>query len=145
MLTAYVFNGQNNQTSHLTGPTLLSANDSPNGTNQIGYTNDGTTANFSLSFDAGTINDNPAATGLANWLGIAFDDSIGVWFHPFANLTTAYNTDGALTNWSGQQGWLDISNHRSTEVPEPTTMSLLAAAICGAAARRRKREEEELA
>ncbi len=140
ILTAYVYNGENNQTSYLTGPTLLNANDAPNGTNAVGYELAGTSATFSFSLDASAINDNPAANGLANWLGIAFDDSIGVWFHPFASLSTEYNNEGALTYWQGQQGWLDIADHKSTEVPEPTTMALLGAAVLGGVYRRRKGE-----
>ncbi len=79
---------------------------------------------------------NQGPNGLADWFGLGFDDSLGVWMHPFAKLTTSYNANGFLTSWDPKaEGYLDGRDF--TTVPEPATLGLLA--MTGLAMIRRRR------
>lgn len=59
----------------------------------------------------------PGSGGAEEWYGMGFDTGLGVWLHPVTSLATEYGEDGALSFWSGRQGWLDGANY--TAIPTP--------------------------
>lgn len=93
---------------------------------------------FNLEIDASVIQGFAGRGDDDDWTGVAFAERIGVWFHPFRNLTTSYDSNGYLNNWGGRTGWLDTNNLQATPVPMPAP-SLIAAVGLGAIASRRRR------
>lgn len=147
-LTAYAYNAKNDATSYKDGSQaagnqtpdrILTSLDDISGSLlglSVSDENDGART-MSFSIDASFLNaHNPLYPGDTPWEGAAFDDLIGMWFHPFAGLSTAYSDEGYLTNWSWKsQGWIDGSNQPT--VPEPASLALLIAGLAGSLARRR--------
>ncbi|MCB0323517.1 MAG: PEP-CTERM sorting domain-containing protein [Bdellovibrionales bacterium] len=141
VLTAYAYNGQNNQSSHQVGPNggaatvLLSANQGPNATGGISFSESGNTQTFSFSLDTDLL-----ANALLVNNGLHFGPSeIGIWLHTFAGVNSAYS-NGALSSFRSidGKGFTDLSHQA---IPEPGTMLLLGAALGGAALRRRQQAE----
>ncbi len=149
-LNAVAYNGLNTQTSYYDGSpasgvqapdqiaTSLNAIDAA----MISATasdHDGKRT-FSLTLDATAINNhipaNPGPNGPSEWTGVEFGSLMGIWFHPVKNLNSTYDANGFLTEWGGQQGWLDGSNF-TTSVPAPAAGATLLAAF-GLAGRRRR-------
>lgn len=145
-ISVYGYNGQNNQSSYKDG-SPLSGTQTPDriSTNALGLesaflsasaVDSGAGRTFSFSLDASGINSySPLNPGSEPWGGIHFGELIGFWFHPVKNLTTSYNAEGFLTDWRGQQGWLDGANRPT--VPTPAAAGVLGLAGLAAARRRR--------
>jgi len=135
-VTAYEYNGQNNITSFANPGVLLNQSGDADFIRTATATNnaDGTRT-FVLEFDATTIN---SFYETEDWGGVAFDESIGVWFHPFKNLNTAYDNNGMLTQWSGSQGWLDFADQYTTSIPMPAAGAMGFAGLGLVAGRRRR-------
>lgn len=95
---------------------------------------------LSIAFNAAGVNGHsplyPASNG-DEWTGVEFGSRFGIWFHPVTNLTTAYDTNGWLTNFGGTQGWLDGANFTTTFVPAPGAVALFGASVLCVARRRR--------
>ena len=140
-VTGYAYNGVNSLNSYYDGspqggtqaPDLLFASNGFENASFITAASvmdnvDGTRV-MTLEMDASLINGHnpfyPGPDGPSEWTGVAFDEMIGLWMHPFKNLDTSYDQSGALTGWSGSQGWFDGSNFDTTTVPAPGAMALL--------------------
>lgn len=131
-LTAYNYNGLNTQTSFRDGGGTapvkiasslgalrddwiidLTVDDSVAGHRRLG-----------LTIDATLLNDFVLPGGPApDWTGIGFGESLGLWMHPVAGLSTQYRNDFLKTpgGWSvGREGWFDGSFQTTTRaVPAP--------------------------
>ncbi len=147
-LTAYAYNGINSQTSHSDGSgasgtqtpdrILSSSGAEASSVLSLGNVNNGNgTRTLSFSLDATSLNaHSPLYPGADPWTGAQYDSHIGLWFHPVAGVTTAYNANGFLTSWSApRQGYLDLSDQNT--VPEPGSIALLALGLPGLFLRRR--------
>lgn len=147
-LTVYGYNGVNAQTSHSDGsgasgtqsPDRIISSIGAEASSVLGLSavnNGNGTRTLSFSLDATSLNAHvPLHAGADPWTGARYDDHIGLWFHPVAGLTTAYNANGFLTNWSpSRQGWLDLNDQNT--VPEPGALALLALGLPGMFLRRR--------
>lgn len=137
ILTAYGYNGQNSISTYYDGsersgnqfPDLIGGtrSSSPWVDNLIVRTESDGSRTLGFEIDASSIIGHspmhPGPGGIADWFGTGFDDGLGIWMHPFAELDTSY-TGGYLSSWSAKkEGWLDGSNF--TTVPEPGTIALL--------------------
>jgi len=138
-VTAYEYSGINNLNSYLTEPVIHTATD----TSWIKtYT---VTENFldrTVTFlaDATTIN---GFNITPDWTGVAFDEHIGLWFHPVVGLQTTYDGDGSLTGYHfNKQGWLDLNDKPTDVIPEPGSVLLIATAGLLFQVRRRRRYPE---
>ncbi len=155
VLTVYGYNAKNDQDSYRDGSNasgtqapdrIMSSVNSSSLVNSLSATDtSGGGRRLSFDIDASVINAhfptyaNPAGndyTGVEYGNNPSNPNRIGIWFHTNAGLSTSYNSDGYLTNWSSPlQGWLDLAN--STVTPAPGSVALLA--IGSLVASRRKR------
>ena len=151
-VTAYGYNGQNNQTSWTDGDSStggsqqadlimsdlqlglsdakISFDDNIDGTRTLGF-----------SIDASSIiNHNPlypSPTG-DDWTGASFFERIGIWFHTFKTFDADYDANGNITDLTlGGEGWFDGSNIATTFVPMPGAAGMTLAGL-GLVARRRR-------
>lgn len=153
VLTAYAYNGENGADSFFDGqlavgnqtpdPIISSLNDpsfviAANSVDGVG----GRVLSFTI--DAAALNaHSPMYGNDADWFGMGFDDTIGVWLHTYSYLHPAYGADGFLLplangtswlHWSqypdlGEQfhGWFDATPQQTnTDIPEPATLGLMA-------------------
>jgi hypothetical protein len=68
---------------------------------------------FSFTMDATSIIEHSDG---ADWTGVAFDESVGIWLHPMTDVQSSYGEDGYLDSWSiGGQGWFDTSNQTAVK------------------------------
>lgn len=149
-LTVYGYNGFNGDTSYKDGSPadgvqapdrIVSSMADHSWINELRVTNESNgTRTMVMDIDAALINNRAPLypDSVAAWEGVGFRSKYGIWFHQVDGLSATYGADGFLTNWSwSKQGWVDGEN--LTAVPEPATMTVLAAAGLMAAARRRKK------
>jgi len=152
-VTGYAYNGINSLNSYRDGSPVggTQAPDMIFGSNGLENASFITTAsvvdNFdgtrvmTLEMDASLINTHspayPGPGGQEEWTGLAFAEKLGLWMHPFDNLETSYDDDGALDGWSGRQGWFDGGGYDTTTVPAPGALALMG--IGGVLAGRRRR------
>ncbi len=159
VVTAYAYNGQDTYLSYVDGngnaggnqtpDRIVSSEITPGFLLSASVVDTATTRTINFSIDASGINSHaplyPHATDA--WEGVRFDDKLGIWFHAFRNLTTAYGDSGAaqgfLTNWyrpDGKEGYFDGANLTTTvKVPTPGSGALALLGAAGLAGRRRKR------
>ena len=153
-VTAYGYNGKNDTSSYFDGD-IAAGIQSPDFILGNQGTQDGSwltsassidgvdgSRTLSVTMDASIIQGHsplyPDGDG-EPWTGVAFDDKIGVWFHTFKNLSTSYDAEGMLTQWSfGQQGYFDGTNFTTIPVPLPTAAWIGLAGLGFVAARRRR-------
>lgn len=147
-ITVYNYNGHNSMTSFKDGspvagnqtPDLIhSTFDAELVTSQT-WSFDRQDGRRVLGFkmDASAINGHsPMYPGNSPWTGMAFGEELGIWMHPFTNLTATYSDDGALLSWGGEHGWLDGNGFNTRQVPAPGAAGL--ALLGGALAARRRR------
>jgi hypothetical protein len=137
-VTVYRYNGQNADNSYTNPGHLLASSLNPMDTQIISHSANqvGATRNFSVSINASVINSLFSPPTFPDWTGIEFGNKIGVWFHTVKGLNTAYDANGALTQFSyGGQGWHDLSNQMT--VPAPGAIALVGAGTLLVARRRR--------
>ena len=130
-LATYVYNGVNSASSWNTPGEFIESfagglNVDTSVSNQV---------TFSFSIDASNINAyTPTTPGTNDWDGVAFAESIGIWFHPavLASSGAAYNADGSLAAFPVERGgWYDTANRQTTVVPVPTAAWLFASGLIG--------------
>ncbi len=156
IITAYAYNGENGADSFFDGaevagnqapdPIVSSLNDP--GLVIAASSVDGSGGRVvSFTIDASVINAHSPAYGSdADWKGIGFDDTIGIWLHPYSLLNPGYGADGFLLpdpsgaswlTWGdypdlGEQfhGWFDVTNEPTDVlIPEPASLALLGLGI----------------
>ena len=125
-LTAYRYNGRNNNQSYSDPGVLLGAFEGA----LVTTPGAGGTQTVSFSIDATDIN---AALPDVDSTGVAFGEHIGVWFHPVAGSNFSY---GAPTNpgdarpitgfTTSSAGWVDNRRQLTRQVPEPALLYLVA-------------------
>jgi hypothetical protein len=153
ILTAYAYNGENGADSFFDGaepagnqapdPIISSLNDSSWVTAATSVDTPGGRV-LSFSIDTTALNAHSPAYGPdADWFGMGFDETIGIWLHPYSLLNPGYGGDGFLLpdasgdswlSWHdyddlGEQfhGWFDVTNEptETPDIPEPATLALL--------------------
>lgn len=147
-VSTYAYNGMNTQTSYRDGSPLSGTQEADvifgvtpiegvaSSVLQASVNDTATGRSMRLVLDASAINAHtpvyPGPQGVDEWFGMGFDSLLGVWFHPVTSLVTEYDEDGALSFWSGRQGWLDGSGFQ-TSVPAPgvAAVGLCAAGMIG--------------
>jgi len=98
-------------TNSIANPSFINSltfEDHGNGTRTIGFDIDATAINQHVPL-------HPGPDGPSEWTGAAYDDLIGIWFHPVRGLSAGYDQNGWLTSWGFEaQGWLDTTNMSTT-------------------------------
>lgn len=132
-VSIYRYSGQNNGLSWSSPADLLASSQIGGSGISATATQTGGQRRFQLSLDATAIN---SAFASADWEGIEFGPSIGVWFHTVGGASTSYNSAKKLTRFDyNKEGWLDASD--LTTIPAPGSVALLGLAGVFAARRRR--------
>jgi len=166
ILTAYAYNGENGADSFFDGaavpgdqapdPILSSLND-PTWVSAAASMNTPSGRVLSFTLDTSAINLHSPLYGTdPGWEGLGFDENIGIWFHPYAQLNPTYGSDGFLLpdptgaswlQWGqypdlGEQfhGWFDASDQPTeVDIPEPASLALIG--LSGAALMSRDRRK----
>lgn len=132
-VTSYVYDGQNNAQSYLTSPFIQAWE------NALTVTVENDIKTFSFSLDVTSVNN---FLNTPDWDGAQFDDTVGIWFHPFvfSGNGAEYDQNWELTSLPIEiQGWYDRKDKDTHVVPEPATVLLFSTGLIGAAVRRRKK------
>lgn len=122
-LTTYLYNGQNSRNSFLNADGYLGTHDLSVTNNQNG------TSTISADLMTSSIN---SALSNSEWVGVAFGEEIGLWYHPAYGDGTAsdftYGADGRILGYDIiRAGWYDTGNIATTTsapVPEPSAALL---------------------
>lgn len=137
-ISAYAYNGKNTQTSYKDGapqggtqtPDQIATNSgsaarSGFASGSVADLEDGGRV-LTMTLNTGPLNSHsplhPGPGGAEEWFGIGFDELLGIWFHPVQNLTSSYDPSGYLSDWNGNQGYLDTENKLT--VPAPGSIAL---------------------
>ncbi|MEM8784723.1 MAG: PEP-CTERM sorting domain-containing protein, partial [Pseudomonadota bacterium] len=76
-----------------------------------------------------------------DWTGVAFGEDIGIWFHPSFTAGSIIGDAGGIEAYEiVSQSWYDTAN-RTTDVPEPAPLALIAFASAGLIALRRRQRK----
>jgi hypothetical protein len=136
-VSIYRYNGANSNNSFSSPGDLLASSSVETSGIAASVSDSGDTRTMRLMVDATSINSRyGAANGFPDWEGIAFDDRIGMWFHPIRNAHFGY--DGLrITSLGGTSGWLDGDHLTTTIIPAPGAAALVA--MGGLLATRRRR------
>jgi hypothetical protein len=124
-LTAYEYSGQNNANSYNNPANYLESFG-------LDYSHSGGAGTFSFDINVASLNDpaNNALVSAPDWQGAQFGSQIGIWFHPVLNASFDYNADGEIQSFGHQvAGWHDGARQITREVPEPSTLGLMALAL----------------
>tara|TARA_Y100000296_G_scaffold87245_1_gene131146 strand:+ start:166375 stop:173808 length:7434 start_codon:yes stop_codon:yes gene_type:complete len=130
VVSAYAYNGLNTQTSWKDGSAAggiqpadqiassLGANSPFSSITATTDANGNHVYSFTLNADF-IQNHVPDYGDAADWTGLGFDQSLGIWLHPVADIVTDYDANGYLTQWETcAQGWYDASNLTTTVTTE---------------------------
>ncbi len=130
-VSMYVYNGMNNSNSYKTNIYL--------GSTDLNVTGSEHERTYSFGLDMSKINNIDAPWVTEDWVGTAFEEQIGVWFHGAVGLETAYNEeDHSLETFTyTKQGWYDVGYQPTEKVPEPGLM--LGLGVAAVAAKRLRR------
>lgn len=121
-LTAYAYNGNNAGDSWKTGDfggsqppdKILSSITNTSWINSLRVDDQPGVRTFTIDVSAGIINAHIPLYPSLRWFGLKFDNSIGIWAHPVANMVTEYGNDGFLTRRTGNDGYVDVARDQST-------------------------------
>ncbi|RMG40100.1 MAG: hypothetical protein D6719_11930 [Candidatus Dadabacteria bacterium] len=124
-LLVYGYNGKNNNRSYKDGNgdgtygdpdkilsslvdnsfvKSLTAQDELDGTRTLGFNIDATAI----------MTHTPLHGPASDWYGTGYNDTVGIWFHPYQGLNNTYS-NGWLTDWDGpRHGWYD-TNYQCSE------------------------------
>lgn len=152
-LSAYAYNGQNNQSSYLTAgggaPDFIQGTETtPNAPSWLldaSVVDANGKRTMSFEIDAGGIQGHDPLYPDANdpWTGVAFDDHVGFWLHSFEGGSGAsYDANGLLDGWSwGAHGWWDVNNVETAGVVVPLPPAAIAGLVglAGVGVLRRRR------
>ena len=132
ILSAYAYNGKNNSNSWKNSSNFIQSWDKA-----LKVTKTDDQISFKFSIDATDIN-SQSQFG-SDWQGTQFNEKVGIWFHGADGLTTEYDSNGKLTNFSFEQrGWYAVADQDAEHVPEPAlALGLGAAAAVGIVRRKR--------
>lgn len=130
VVSAYAYNGLNTQTSWKDGSSAdgiqaadqiassLGANSPFSSITATIDANGNHVYSFTLNADF-IQNHVPTYGDAADWTGLGFDQNLGIWLHPVADIVTKYDADGYLTQWDTcAQGYYDASNLTTTVTTE---------------------------
>lgn len=94
------------------------------GTNKRSFNLTIKTGGFASSVNSHTpLYPNGGATG--GWEGMQFAQRLGLWFHTYTGLTTGYDANGFLNQWSATgEGYFDGANFNTSVAPLPTAAGL---------------------
>ena len=148
-LTAYGYNGLNANTSWKDGdgtvagdqtPDLIRDHNDPGWIISTAASDAAGKRTISFTIDATSINaHNPMYPDPDNdpWLGMQYDELLGVWMHPYRKFDTTYYSSGKIKSFNPSgEGWFDGTNFET--IPTPGAATLLGAGLIGSV-RRRKR------
>jgi len=148
MITAYGYNGKNDNKSWMDGDGDTSGNQAPDvimdATMRSAWVNSATRSDsagkrtIAFTVDAtDVVNHTPLyPDAVEPWYGIGFGDALGIWMHPYRTFDATYGEDGSITNLNTSgEGWFDGVNF--TTVPTPGALAL--GAFAGVMGVRRKR------
>lgn len=146
-LTAYGYNGKNANTSWKDGdgtrwgnqtPDLIADHNDPGWVLSATAFDSGGKRTIAFTIDATVINahnpDYPDPDG-DPWMGVQYDELLGVWMHPYQKFNAEYYSSGkikSLHTWC--EGWFDGTNFET--VPAPGAAALLAIGAVGSLRRR---------
>lgn len=129
-ITAYAYNGRNDQDSYLNKDKYISTFDGVIQGDGKGFRIDATELNSAFK--------NP------EWKGLQFEDNAGIWFHAGVNGTTEYNHDKTIKSFNigHEHSWVDSPMDRSiptspTPVDAPASLGIMTLAIAGLMLRRK--------
>lgn len=69
----------------------------------------------------------PLYGSVDDWTGIQFAQELGIWLHPYAELSTSYGENGFLSDWDylfENRGYLDANNFSTVLIPLPRSLLL---------------------
>jgi len=120
VVSAYNYNGQNDFSSYNDTPLASSLRDDSPFTNVTSSIDEDGNHVYTFEMDATSIVEHSDGS---DWTGVSFDENVGMWLHPMADINSDYGDDGYLDSWSiGSQGWFDTANQTAelevVEVPK---------------------------
>ncbi|MGN7503139.1 MAG: Ig-like domain-containing protein [Alphaproteobacteria bacterium] len=130
VVSAYAYNGLNTQTSWKDGSAAGGIQPADQIASSLGANSPFSSitatidANgnhvYSFTLNAEFIQNHvPSYGDAADWTGLGFDQNLGIWLHPVADIVTDYDANGYLTQWETcAQGWYDASNLTTTVTTE---------------------------
>lgn len=148
-LTAYGYNGRNDGTTWTDGNGAVAGNQTPDlilDHNDPGWVLSTSAVDaagkrtISFTIDATAINaHNPLYPDPDNdpWLGVQFDQKLGLWMHTYKQFNATYYSSGKIKSFApSYEGWFDGQNFQT--VPAPGAVAMLGVGFTAVGSRRRR-------
>lgn len=156
VISAFVYNGTNqksNQWFHKRADRIATSRNDASWVNAVSAVDSPTGRVIAFDIDVSAINGfTPTGGNPADWFGVGFDDTIGLWLNSYTLNLPGVTGNAPLSGRSWQRGWLwgprgnvDAGLFRFTDqataisIPEPASLALMAVGL-GAVCRRGKHE-----